>query len=244
MDRKSINTLAIATNQFERSATPPAPANATTPPAPRAAAFSTPAGAKEEVQVLTNENARYTFTSYGGGLKLVELTKYPETVSCHSKLKETKVASLNPGAPLPVLALSGDQALQGDGLFQLTTTSGVVRAEKPLTNGLYLTKEFRLGSNYLLHATARLENRSGQTISLPAQSWNVGTATPMGPLDNEQFVGLFWHDGARDSHLEKGWFDNKSFSGCVSKFFSGRVSSPPRTEYTSGPNKIVWAAVQ
>src|SRR5215475_5891230 len=35
----------------------------------------------EEFVVITNENARYTFTSHGGGLKLVELLKYPETVS-------------------------------------------------------------------------------------------------------------------------------------------------------------------
>ena len=232
----ATNTLVTATNQFERGATPPAPATATSPPAPRVAAFSTPAGAKEEVQVLTNENARYTFTSYGGGLKLVELAKYPETVGCHSKLKVNKLASLNTAAPQAVLAWSGGEASAGDGIFALSANFGVVRAEKQLPNGLYLTKEFRLGSNYLLQATARLENRSAQPIALPSQAWNVGTATPMGPLDNEQFVGLFWHDGSRDSHVEKGWFDNKRFGGCV--------PGTPRTEYTSGSNKIVWAAVQ
>jgi YidC/Oxa1 family membrane protein insertase len=235
----ATNALATVTNQFERGATPPAPANATSPPAPRVAAFSTPAGAKEEVQVLTNENARYTFTSYGGGLKLVELTKYPETVGCHSKVKEYKLASLNTPVAPAVLAWSGGEASAGDGVFALSANSGVVRAEKQLPNGLYLTKEFRLGSNYLLQATARLENRSAQPIALPSQAWNVGTATPMGPLDNEQFVGLFWHDGSRDSHLEKGWFDNKSVFSCI-----GLGSSTPRTAYTSGPTKIVWAAVQ
>jgi hypothetical protein len=29
---------------------------------------------------VANENAHYTFTSHGGGLKLVELMHYPETV--------------------------------------------------------------------------------------------------------------------------------------------------------------------
>src|SRR5664280_1736701 len=33
----------------------------------------------EELLVVSNENARYTFTSYGGGLKLVELVAYPES---------------------------------------------------------------------------------------------------------------------------------------------------------------------
>ena len=35
----------------------------------------------EDLLVISNENARYTFTSHGGGLKLIELVKYPETVS-------------------------------------------------------------------------------------------------------------------------------------------------------------------
>ncbi len=39
------------------------------------------ANVPEELLVVTNSNARYTFTSYGGGLKLVELVHYPETVT-------------------------------------------------------------------------------------------------------------------------------------------------------------------
>ena len=35
--------------------------------------------APEEFLVMTNENARYTFTSRGGGLKLIELIGYPAT---------------------------------------------------------------------------------------------------------------------------------------------------------------------
>src|SRR6266568_836219 len=45
-----------------------------TPPATEAEAPSAP----EELLAVTNKNARYTFTSYGGGLKLVELREYPE----------------------------------------------------------------------------------------------------------------------------------------------------------------------
>src|SRR2546427_3237693 len=32
----------------------------------------------EDLVMVTNENARYTFTSLGGGLKLIELVKYRE----------------------------------------------------------------------------------------------------------------------------------------------------------------------
>src|SRR5437016_10604463 len=39
----------------------------------------------EELIEVTNSLARYTFTSHGGGLKLIELFQYPETVPRHRK---------------------------------------------------------------------------------------------------------------------------------------------------------------
>ena len=36
----------------------------------------------EQLLVLTNLKARYTFTSYGGGLKLIELPGYPGNRQC------------------------------------------------------------------------------------------------------------------------------------------------------------------
>ena len=58
-------------------------------------------------------------------------------------------------------------------------------------------KEFHVGSNYLVNVTVRLENTSGQSLSLPAQEWVVGTATPMGPDDNGLYGGAMWFDGAK-----------------------------------------------
>ena len=94
--------------------------------------------------VITNARARYTFTSRGGGLKSVELLDYPETVSPRWKKKVAKdgVATLNQRAPVPVLAIVGDASLIGDGNFTLTQTADGVRAEKSLTNGLRLSKNF------------------------------------------------------------------------------------------------------
>src|SRR6267378_7026116 len=61
----------------------------------------------EDLMVVTNENARYTFTSRGGGLKLVELVHYPETVSTRREQRgETnRVATLNAFTPAPTLEL-------------------------------------------------------------------------------------------------------------------------------------------
>ena len=233
------NVVASASNQDAVNTNQPTPPATTTPSAPTtnvtAQTFVRPE-APEELLVLTNDNARYTFTSHGGGLKLVELVRYPESVGCYQKETSTtnKLATLNTLAPVPVLTLLGDSAVLGDGLFKLTRTATGLRAEKKLPNGLNLVKEFQPGSNYLLTASVRLENQSTQTLTLPAQEWVVGTATPMGPLDNGQVVGAEWYNGVKAESITEGWFANRTL-GC----FPGT----PRTEYRGGASNVFWAAV-
>src|ERR1041385_6865309 len=81
------------TNQAEApTVTPGAPA---TVPVLKAVANT---NLPEDLIEVTNANAHYTFTSHGGGLKLIELLKYPETVPRHRKVQTqtTRVATLNP----------------------------------------------------------------------------------------------------------------------------------------------------
>src|SRR5262249_37074761 len=89
--------------------------------APRVA-FST--NIPEEFVVITNENARYTFTSHGGGLKLIELLKYPETVSTRrGRQPDTnRVATLNSYTHAPTLAILTAETVQGDGVYKLSKT--------------------------------------------------------------------------------------------------------------------------
>src|SRR5207253_2648302 len=71
-----------------------------------------------------------------------------------------------------------------------------------------------------------------QTLNLPAQEWVVGTATPMGPQDNGQAVGLLWYNGSSTEDVSAGWFANRTL-GCI--------PGVPRTEYRGGSN-VVWVA--
>src|SRR5271155_182041 len=86
---------------------------------------------------VTNADAIYTFTSRGGGLQSVQLTKYPDSVSLRWKkeMATNGVATLNNHAPAPVLAILGDPSLVGDGNFTLTRTGDGVRAENFLPDG-------------------------------------------------------------------------------------------------------------
>lgn len=191
----------------------------------------------EQLMVITNADARYTFSSYGGGLKLIELLGYPETVPSwrNKKAQVAGLASLNSYTPSPTLAVLGGSNVQGDGIFTLTRTATGVRAEKTLTNGLVIVKDFSPTTNFLVDATVSLENHSPQPLSLPEQEWVVGTSTPMNPDDRGIFDGLIWSDG------------NKPHDILGSRYFSSRslacIPRVPPAEYRVHQTNIVWAAV-
>jgi YidC/Oxa1 family membrane protein insertase len=228
---------------------PPATATTTTAgtpaltPAPGAAltgsttrpVFKT--NAVSQLLVISNENARYTFTSQGGGLKHIELVKFPETITRKRKdaPATTNVATLNTEGLMPVLAVLGNESLIGDGNFTLTETATGVRAEKELPNGLRLTKEFVPSSNYLVHVTMRWENTTNIPVMLPAQEWVVGTSAPIGPEDDGHAVGILWYDGNKSHETLTPYFDNKTL-GC----FPGT----PRSEYRNGSSNVVWVSAQ
>ena len=191
----------------------------------------------EQTIVLTNENARYVFTSHGGGMQVVELTKYPADVSYRSKQKqlESGLVELNTHTTPPALAVLGGEAVQGDGIFNLTRTATGVRAEKTLTNGLRIVKNFEPGSNYLVHTSVRFENTSPEPLTLPPQEWVVGAATPTASDLKGMAVGVMWYDGAKKRETFLPWFANKGFM-CT--------RSLPRTEYRDGASNVVWAAAE
>ncbi len=216
----------------------PAPATTTAAPAPGLNTFIRPTFATNTdapTVVLTNENARYTFTALGGGLSEIALVKYPEVVSHQRKGSPptSSFATLNAHAQLPVLEVVGSEGWQGDRVFELTQTGNTLRAEKTLADGLRIVKEFQLGTNYLVHATVRLENTSSHPLTLPAQEWVIGTATPMGADDDGAATGIMWNDGAKNQDTLTAYFENKRF-GCM--------PGTPKSEYRGGASNIVWAA--
>jgi YidC/Oxa1 family membrane protein insertase len=192
----------------------------------------------ESLITITNADARYTFTSRGGGLQSVALPNYPDSTSLRWKkeVAANGVATLNAHAPTPVLAILGDPSLVGDGNFSLTKTADGVRAEKVLPDGLRLVKEFHVSSNYLVGADVRLENPSDRPVALPAQEWVVGTSTPMGPDDNIMYIGAMWYNGTNTPHDCAAPYFSKSTTAF---FFFPRV---PKTIYEAGAGDVVWAA--
>jgi YidC/Oxa1 family membrane protein insertase len=237
----ATNTLVTAQTQTATTSsnTTPATPTVTSAPATEAPLFSPDTNTPEQQIVLTNADARYTFTSRGGGLKSVALLDYPETVSLRWKtiMATNAVASLNTRASVPVMAILGGSNLMGDGNFILTRTGDGVRAEKSLPDGLRIVKEFHIGSNYLVNVTVQLDNTSGKPLSLPAQQWVVGTATPMDPDDTtfSAYGGAMWFNGTKIESATVSYFStNTTFL-----LFFHRT---PKTEYREGASNVVWAA--
>lgn len=210
-------------------------AGATNAAASAAATTEIPApSAKEEFITIENESARYIFTSHGGGIKTIELKKYLANVGCNQPepVDTNALATLNTRAPAAAFSLAGSQALLGDNLFHIAETNGVVTATKALPNGLRLVKEFRLSTNYLVKATLRWENPTGQPVLLPAREVVFGTTAAMGEQDESLALGIEWYNGSKVERIKAGWFK-------AGMFFN---RNPP-TEYSGGQTNVQWAAV-
>ena len=237
----------IAKEQAEYARTHPVATLTNSPAATTATATSTTvstpttpvvfdANAPEQTLVLTNGRARYVFTSRGGGLKQVDLLDYPDTISARWTGQITNSASiavLNARVEVPVLAVLGGDSLIGDGNFAVTKIANGVRAEKTLSSGLRLVKNFSFSSNFLVNASVRLENGSDKPVALPAQEIVVGTATPMDADDNNfnTYGGAMWSDGTASANEPLTMFTG---GGCS--------RSAPKPQLLAGGGNVVWAA--
>lgn len=195
----------------------------------------TPPSGEESLLTLENDVARYVFTAHGGGIKGVELKNFPEAISCRDRKSDQNPgpAIMNKRARAPLLALLG-VGPDGEYTHRLTSIEDGVRAEMDLGSGLVVVKEFRPGTNYLLRASTRIENRSNEPRAVPAHQWVLGTAAPLHTNDNVMYLGVYHYDGSRTEHISESWFANR-FMGC----FPGT----PRDDYLSPKTNTVWAAV-
>jgi len=112
-----------------------------------------------------------------------------------------------------------------------------VQAEKHFANGLVLTKNFELSSNYLVNATLTWKNDSYQTVTLPPQELVVGTATPMDADDVNPLWGAMWYDGTNPVQNTTLYFNTNTTT------FFGLGHRTPTPEYQAGNGDVVWAAV-
>ena len=104
----------------------------------------------EQSLVVTNDHGALHLHLPWRWLEGSGIAGFPETVSSRRqrRVETNEFATLNPPRPRPVFAIlgTGNESLQGDGVFKLTQTEDGVHAEKSLTNGLTLVKDFQIGT--------------------------------------------------------------------------------------------------
>jgi YidC/Oxa1 family membrane protein insertase len=229
---RQTNAVATATNQASTTTNVSQPPTLTAAPTnipPTVTATNVP----EQTETIENPDAIYTFTTHGGGLKLVQLKKYLETVGCDRPSGSNQMAAINDHAWTPALALLGDAAF-GDSVFTLTKTSPTsLRAEKALANGLRVIKEFSSAAITPSSAVMRFENPSAQAVALPAHYMSIGPRRRWGRAMRPLRSGFSGTAVSRPST------SNKPTSGPG----GGCFNRPPKLDYTSGSNRIDWAAV-
>lgn len=238
----SATNAAIASQATNVAAPPVAAANAAATNAaaiPAAlAATDLPVRGPEKLVTLESEKAIYTFTSHGGGIKQIGLRGYP-AVACATEAEQkhdTHLATLNTNAPLPILSIRGSPAIEGNNEYTLRKSGGDrVVAEKLLSSGLRIVKEFRLSAtNYLLSTQIRFENATNVPVALPEQEIVVGTAAATSPGEDPNFQGGLWSNGSKVKKTELAYFANKTL-GCF--------GNNPKHYLTVSDPDFKWAAV-
>jgi YidC/Oxa1 family membrane protein insertase len=197
--------------------------------------FAVPAGTAEEM-ALENDHARYVFTSAGGGVKQVELKGHRDAMTWTDRRagKPVGPAVINRSLETPIMAVLGLEGAGAAGQYRLARSNDAVVASRELGNSVRLVKEFRIGSNHVMHVTARLQNWSAAAQKVPAQEWVFGTAAPLNAAENAMYLGFFEYDGNSSQHFDESWFANRTL-GC----FPGT----PRATYLSDRTNTVWGAV-
>lgn len=227
----ATNTVATIESTNVESQSAPSPAISEVPPTEPVPVVHP--DAPEELLEVVSDQVRYVFTSYGGGIKQIDLLNYPELPTAGTKNNgDNGVASLNAYASRPVLDLVG-ASLTGSS-YSLERTGEGVRAAASLPSGLTVIKEYQFRSNNLFAAQVRFENRTNVALTIPRYELVVGAATPMNIHDLGQEVGVLWFNGKKPVDIRASWFANRTL-GC----FPGT----PRSEYSGGEGDVAWAAV-
>ncbi|HEY6227547.1 MAG TPA: YidC/Oxa1 family insertase periplasmic-domain containing protein, partial [Verrucomicrobiae bacterium] len=163
------------------------------------------------------------------------LKDFKSFVGCKAdKAATNPPASLNRKSPVPMFDIRNADGFLGDDVFRLSTNGLTVRAEKTLTNGLVLVKDFQLLTNFQFKVTTRWENHGTAPARLPSRQFVIGTATPMGAFDELRTIRLDWYDGKNAIRTDRNWFNPSSFLFVFSR--------PGKEEYKGGAGNVQWAA--
>ena len=136
----------------------------------------------EEIAVLSNNLVRIEVTSWGGGIRSVELLKYNAGGHGHVVLNGTNF--------VPALALRELPGLDSGGAYQLQHTDGrTIEMSAKSRVGVMVTKKLALTDDYVVNASIGV-TRPVSAGARRAIDVVVGTATPVNEKEAQNFLGM------------------------------------------------------
>jgi len=170
----------------------PAQTAISSPPTNTAAATASPAPAApggplppEQLIELSNHFVRVAFTSWGGGVRSVELLQYKAALGGSNVVLDSESA-------VPGLALTDppDTNIAYE-LQQTGPTSIVMRAR--LATGATVVKQVSLGGAYLLSGDVRISGQPASATATQSATFAVGTVGPTAGREAQQvYLGVDW----------------------------------------------------
>jgi YidC/Oxa1 family membrane protein insertase len=212
----------------------------------------------ETTVVLENEFVKFTFTSLGGGVKRVELKKYPKEVDQEVHGGKSVEIILNRGRS-PLMAFeprtmvnidSGPDAKRPYSIASSYTLSeeGTNVVASAVFGSWHVKKIFSLAKDYQLATTVVVENQSSE--STDEVDFYLVSGVGYEPVSSSRMMGMnfgtMWFNGDEEIKVgpagmlgnsetdASGWFDNKPM-GC-----SCIPGGNPRNNYSAGQGNVHW----
>jgi len=216
----------------------PAAGPARSPADTALSAGKTASNSPAEYVTLANDYVNVRFTTSGGAIDRVELKKHAATLDAHGKPSADGYV-LNAPQAAPALSFGTLPGADKDARYELVSHDAHAVTYRTVVDGkLEVTRRYELlggsaGDPYQIRHETTFRNLSAQPLPLPRTSLNLGTASPLGPLDTGMYVnaGYFNDDGTefirRDELAGGGFF----------------TSSPP-LPFMDKIAPVTWAAVK
>jgi len=213
---------------------------------------------REATAALENEFVKFTFTSLGGGVKRVELKKYPKEVGQEVHEDKSVEIILNRGMS-PLMAFeprtmvnidSGPDAKRPYSIASSYTLSeeGTNVVASAVFGSWHVKKIFSLAKDYQLATTVVVENQSPESTN--EVDFYLVSGAGYEPASSSRMMGMnfgtMWFNGDEEIKVgptgmlgnsetdASGWFDNKPM-GC-----SCIPGGNPRNNYSAGQGNVHW----
>jgi len=225
----------------------------TVPQTPSINAVPVSPSAPEKTVVLQNDFVRYTFTTHGGGIKRVELKKFPKEAG--KEIAEVGMEEMNlDRGRLPLLAFQPSDGLKldtsptGNRPYSIEGTSHTIVSETgksvtlevsvPSPNGgsRLVRKVYTIGLAYQLDVEILVSNNSESNLG--EADFFLVSGTAQEPLSKSHMMGMsygtMWYNGDEEESVGPGYFDNKPL-GCMCI-----PGGNPRNNYQGGSGNVKW----